>query len=99
MRAAGVGVGVARGDIALLRRGLESCVLVAKPTLEQITDIAMKTSTSDNSILRFFKPPIPFSVIQQSVLSQLSSVHMLTDRMILTFARAARETAASIDVR
>ena len=55
-------MGVARGDIALLRRGLESWMLVAKPTLEQITDIAMKTSTSVNSILRFFKLPVPLSV-------------------------------------
>jgi hypothetical protein len=48
--------------MALLRLGLESCMLVAKPTLEQITDIAIKTNTSVNSILRFFKPPIPLSV-------------------------------------
>jgi hypothetical protein len=45
--------------MALLRRGLESCTPVAKPTLEQITDVAMKTSASVNSILVFFKPPIP----------------------------------------
>jgi hypothetical protein len=49
--------------MALLRRGLESCMLVARPTLEQITDIAMKNSTSASSILRFFKLPIPSLVI------------------------------------
>ena len=62
MRGTGVGVGVACGDIALLRLGLEFCMPVAKPTLEQITDIAMNTSASVNSILRFFKPPIPWLV-------------------------------------
>ena len=55
-------MGVAAGDMALLRRGLESWELVAKLTLEQITAIAMKVSNSINSILRFFKLPVQSSV-------------------------------------
>ena len=89
-------MGVARGDIALLRRGLESCMLVAEPTLEQIAAIARKTSTNVNSILRFFKLPIPFSTILGLIVPPTAAVSIADSPNDFNLCAAARETAAIV---